>query len=177
MSMTSKKQLINYNHFTWQILLLSICFAMCHACNFLPGIEYICLPCGGSYSCHGTSTCIANADDVPGCTLPSDATDWFCCEAFECDVKGSDLCTYTAPPNEGGNGGGGGNGGYGDGSGSDSTSRKTLIIVAVVVGVLFLLLIILVLGITIISRLSRGSKQTMYPPLNTPQRNQQFEAL
>lgn len=81
----------------FQTLLVLVLVASASACDFLPGIEYSCLPCGGEFSCSGTGN-VCDATEVTGCDLPADSTYWECCETYTCDVYGTDLCPYTAPP-------------------------------------------------------------------------------
>ena len=77
-------------------VLLCVSAAFAGSCSFRAGVEYSCIPCGGTYSCHGNNVCIASS--VPDCTLPRGAQEWFCCEANACDVTFSNgLCMYTAP--------------------------------------------------------------------------------
>ncbi|EFA75837.1 hypothetical protein PPL_10892 [Heterostelium album PN500] len=60
--------------------------------------EWLCLPCGGIYSCTGSGTCFANPSDISSqCKLPSDASDWMCCQSDTCSISGTGLCTYTPP--------------------------------------------------------------------------------
>lgn len=89
-------------------LLLLFIFSIVYACDFTPGIDYTCIPCGGTYSCKTTGTCIANANDVPGCSLPGGAQYWSCCESDACSVTSPFMCSYTAPPPTRPPGGGGG---------------------------------------------------------------------
>jgi hypothetical protein len=67
------------------------------ACDFSTATEWVCLPCGGPFSCTGTGTCLANAGDVAGCTLIDGATSWMCCDAAACDVTGTGMCDYFPP--------------------------------------------------------------------------------
>lgn len=67
-------------------------------CDFVPGISYTCIPCGGTYDCRTTGTCVANSNDVPGCSLPDGAQFWMCCESDACTITSPFMCSYTAPP-------------------------------------------------------------------------------
>lgn len=75
-----------------KFLIVCILFGLSFACNFLPNVEYLCLPCGGDYSCTSTGAC--DTDTVPGCNLPNNAEFWVCCTAANCDVKGPGVCFY-----------------------------------------------------------------------------------
>ena len=145
-----------------RFILLLVLITSLFACDFIPGVEYICIPCGGIYECHGTGVCVANAGDVPGCTLPSRADDWYCCDAATCNLSANNECSYTAPvsprpsppPTNTG----------GDGSGSNSGS-STLIIILVVFGTVAGIAAIIFLAFVIIKK---KQKNTTYPPLNNP---------
>ena len=69
------------------------------ACIFTPGVEYVCIPCGGLYICHATGSCVQNT--LSDCTLPATATYWECCEEDTCDSRGSDMCSYVEPVDNG----------------------------------------------------------------------------
>lgn len=74
-----------------------VLLATVSACSFHTAPAWNCLPCGGIYDCKGTGVCFANRGDIPsssGCELPWGATQWLCCEAGRCDVKGTGVCTY-----------------------------------------------------------------------------------
>lgn len=89
-------------------IVIALLAAFASACNFQPGVEYTCIPCGGIYSCRGDGTCVANDGTVPGCNLPSGALEWFCCETDVCNVNAQGMCSYTPPGLPPGMGGGGG---------------------------------------------------------------------
>src|SRR3990167_7100333 len=76
------------------LLVLLVLVVAINGCEFTPGVEYRCAPCGGDYICTGPSTCLQNS--MPGCSLPADATYWTCCEA-PCSVVSTIICNYTEP--------------------------------------------------------------------------------
>lgn len=138
-------------------LLLLFFVAIIEGCNFIAGEEYTCLPCGGIYACTSTGGCGANSGDVPGCTLPIGAQNWVCCTTSTCDVKGTDLCYYTAPQPS--------NPAPGEDCEQCQERNYTAIIIGVagIIGISCLCCLVLLFVVMIVTK--SKNKNNQYPPL------------
>lgn len=143
------------------IVLLLVLVVAINGCSFTPGVEYVCLPCGGIYSCTGTNTCVQNS--LSGCSLPATATYWLCCVESICDARGDNMCSYTEPlppppppppPPSGNN------------NNDDDGTAAWKIWLAVLVTILFLTFIAGIVAFVISALIKKKNSSTVNPVLN-----------